>query len=971
MLELTILMVESDAIEAKDIKLSIESLGYKISNSVSNGEDVIRAINKTNPDIIFVDATMNNQLDGFKIAKTIDNNFNIPTIYLTDDIEQIKAEMDDLNGSLTYLLKPFTTSELQTSMEYVVFSYIRNTGLLNDLTHFKNIFDKAPIGIFHSTVEGKLLRINSAYARIYGYDSTEELINVVNKSTIQDIIYVDPDIRKILVDEVVKDEEWHTFKNQYYHKDGNIIDAELSFRAVKNHNKKVLYLEGFVNDISEKKKTEDVLKETESLYNIISENTGDVIWIMDLKTQKFTYVSPSVYDLRGYTPEEVLNQKIDEVMTPDAYKYIKENLPKRIKLFLAGNQEWKVTQSEVDQYRKDGSIVPTEVVTTLLLDPQGEVNEILGVSRDITERKKIERNLRESEEKNRLLIESAGIGIGYYDTAGTILMMNKIGASQLNGKPEDFIGRSIKDVTSKEFAESLLERIKIAAESKDSQIYEDHLRGPDYEKWFIFTYTRIENSDGDIIGIQIVSNDITAVKKTQRERDRFFNLSSNLLCITDFDGYFKQLNPAWEVLLGWSENELLSRPIHEFIHPKDRSKTPIFNEFVGGDDANLKFENRFKTKDESYKWLSWSVNILQSEGIVFADVRDVTKQKLSEEALMESEKKYRTLFEYDPDYTLLFNKDGIIVDANNAITMVTGLPKNRLIGNSLYDTRLYFREDIANLQERFSQIIENKENQIFETEMIDKHGNTRCVHVNITVIEMENDILYVLVIASDITEIKQFETELKGSIREKEVLLKEIHHRVKNNMQIISSLMNIQTRYLDDKESINVLKESQNRVKSMSMIHEKLYRSKKFDKVYFAEYIENLVWDLFYSYSIEKGKIEPILEIEDVKLNIETSVPLGLILTELVSNCLKYAFPDSMTGTLYVSLKKSGENYELIIKDDGIGFPETIDFKNTDSLGLQLVNSLTDQIDGEIELNNSNGTEFRIQFKELIYKERI
>jgi PAS domain S-box-containing protein len=964
MLELTILMVESDAMEARDIKLSIESLGYKISDSVSTGEDAIIAVNKTNPDIIIMDVSMKGPHDGFQSAKIIENNFNIPIIYLTDNIEQIKVELNDLTGSHAYLVKPFSISELQSSIEYVVFSYARNTGLLNDLTHFKNIFDKAPIGIFHSTVEGKLLRLNSEYASIYGYNSTEEIINEVNKSTIQDVIYVNPEIRKIFVDEVVQDEEWHTYKNQYYRKDGDIIDAELSFRAVKNHNSKVLYLEGFVNDISEKKKTEDVLKETESLYNIISENTGDVIWILDLKTQKFNYVSPSVYYLLGYKPEEVLNQKFEELITPEAHSYIKENLPRRIELFLAGNQECKVTRSEVDQYRKDGSIVPTEVVTTLLVDFQGEVNEILGVSRDITERKKIERNLIESEERNRLLIESAGMGIGYYDTVGTILMINKIGASQLNGKPEDFVGRSIKDVTDTEFAETLLERIKIAAESKDSKIYQDHIKGPNDEKWFIFTYTRIENSDDEIIGIQIVSNDITTVKKAQRERDRFFNLSSNLLCITDFEGCFKQLNPAWEGLLGWSENELISKPIYDFIHPKDRSKTPIFNEFLGGDDANIKFENRFKTKDENYKWLSWSVTLLKSEGIVFADVRDVTKQKLSEEALMDSEKKYRTLFEYDPDYTLLFNKDGIIVDANNAITRVTGVPKERLIGKSLQDTRLYFIESIANLQERFSQIIENKENQIFETELMDKNGNTRFVNVNITVIEMENDIIYVLVIASDITE-------LKGSIREKEVLLKEIHHRVKNNMQIISSLMSIQTRYLDDEESINVLRESQNRVKSMSMIHEKLYRSKKFDKVYFAEYIENLVWDLFYSYSIEKGRIEPVLEIEDVKLNIETSVPLGLIITELVSNCLKYAFPDSMCGSLYVSLGNLGENYELIIKDDGIGFPETIDFKNTDSLGLQLVNSLTDQIDGEIELNNDNGTEFKIVFNELIYKERI
>ncbi len=243
--------------------------------------------------------------------------------------------------------------------------------------------------------------------------------------------------------------------------------------------------------------------------------------------------------------------------------------------------------------------------------------------------------------------------------------------------------------------------------------------------------------------------------------------------------------------------------------------------------------------------------------------------------------------------------------------------------------------------------------------------------IQVTTIEKNGKTSFILIIAIDITESKQFEIELTNSIREKEVLLQEIHHRVKNNMQIISSLLNIQTRYVDDAEAVNVLKESQNRVKSMAMIHEKLYNSQSFNKIYFVDYIESLVWDLFYSYSIKKGTIKPVLDIDDVKLNIETSVPCGLIITELVSNCLKYAFPDGRQGELKVSLKIKDDYYELKISDNGIGFPENIDFKNTESLGLQLVNSLTDQIDGEIELDSTNGTEFKIRFQELVYKDRI
>jgi len=970
MSEVTILMVEDDAVEAIDIRLSLESLGYKILASVSTGEEAIEYVSKNKPELILMDIMLAGELDGIQTAEIIMKSFNIPIIYLTAYTEKTTLERAKLTGPYAYLLKPFDSSELERVIEFAIFKHEMETKLERNMAHFRNIFENAPIGIFHSSIEGKLYRVNRAFSKIFGYDSSEELIRIVNESTIQDKLYINGDIRQKFVREAINSDEWHSYNNQYYKKDGSIIDTELSFRAVKNDNK-VQYLEGFINDISEKIEAEKALKEIESLYNLISENTGDVIWIMDIKSNKFTYVNPSVYYLLGFTPEEVLKQDFHEVMTPESYKHVKEKLPIRIEKFLSGNEACRVMTSEIDQIHRDGSKIPTEVVTTLLMDDEGNLNEILGISRDIRERKEIEENLVESEERNRLLIENSGMGIGYWDTNGELIMFNKFGASQLNGKPEEFVGKSFKEIFDEASADQMMKRLSKAIKTSTSQIYEKHVTLPNNEKWFILTFTRIENAEGEIIGVQIVSNDVTVLKKAQRERDRFFNLSSNMICIIGWDGFFKQLNPAWERILGWSNRELLCKPYYEFIHTMDRTKTPIFTDVIGDEDSNIKFENRFLSKDGSYKWLSWSASLLKDEGIVFADVRDITQQKISEEALKESEEKYRTLFEADPDYTILLDTQGIIVDVNDATTNITGIPRERIVGKTLTNSEINLKEDMNEQRKRLAQIINEKKMQRYETKLIDKNGNMRWVNVKITVIEMDNHVLYVLIIASDITESKQFEKELRDSIREKEVLLQEIHHRVKNNMQIISSLLNIQTRYLDDEESINVLKESQNRVRSMSMIHEKLYRSKNFNKVHFADYIESLVWDLFYSYSIKKGSINPVLDIDDVQLNIETSVPLGLIITELVSNSLKYAFPNNHMGELTVSLKNLGEGYELIIKDDGIGFPDNIDFRNTDSLGLQLVNSLTDQIDGEIELKTDNGTEFRIIFNELIYKERI
>jgi two-component sensor histidine kinase len=213
-------------------------------------------------------------------------------------------------------------------------------------------------------------------------------------------------------------------------------------------------------------------------------------------------------------------------------------------------------------------------------------------------------------------------------------------------------------------------------------------------------------------------------------------------------------------------------------------------------------------------------------------------------------------------------------------------------------------------------------------------------------------------------ERKQTEEGLKSSINEKDILLKETHHRVKNNMQVIHSLLNLQTHYAKNEEAVNVLKESQNRVKSMGIIHEKLYKSSDHSKIDFSDYVKSLTADLLDSYDVI-GTIFPVIEIEDIKFNMETAVLCGLIINELISNSLKHAFPNNKTGEVRVSLKLIGNRYQLIVSDNGIGFPDEIDFKNTESLGLQLVNNITGQLDGEIDLDRSAGTKVTISFDDL------
>ena len=216
---------------------------------------------------------------------------------------------------------------------------------------------------------------------------------------------------------------------------------------------------------------------------------------------------------------------------------------------------------------------------------------------------------------------------------------------------------------------------------------------------------------------------------------------------------------------------------------------------------------------------------------------------------------------------------------------------------------------------------------------------------------------------NEISERKKAEEQINASLQEKLVLLREIHHRVKNNLQVISSLLNLQSGYIEDKKSLEIFRESQTRVRSMALIHEKLYQSKDLNKIEFSEYVKSLTRDLFTSYSIDQDRVKLIYDIDGIYFEIDTAILCGLIINELVSNSLKHAFPNGKSGQIFINLKENEKNsYELILKDDGIGFPDNVDFRNTDSLGLQLVTTLTDQLGGNIELNKNGFTEFRIAF---------
>jgi two-component sensor histidine kinase len=219
--------------------------------------------------------------------------------------------------------------------------------------------------------------------------------------------------------------------------------------------------------------------------------------------------------------------------------------------------------------------------------------------------------------------------------------------------------------------------------------------------------------------------------------------------------------------------------------------------------------------------------------------------------------------------------------------------------------------------------------------------------------------------AFEVTEKKEVAKSIKQSLKEKETLLQEVHHRVKNNLQIISSIMNLQSSYVKEEDTMNILMECQNRIKSMSFIHDSLYLNKDLGSVDFQFYIHGLCRNLVQSYSVDPSKIDLQLEIDNVDLSLDQAIPCGLIVNELVSNAMKYAFPEGKSGILKISVQEKAGRMMMEIKDNGVGVGDGIRLEDIESLGLQLVFTLIEQLDGEVEYSSHQGTKYLITFDRL------
>ena len=324
----------------------------------------------------------------------------------------------------------------------------------------------------------------------------------------------------------------------------------------------------------------------------------------------------------------------------------------------------------------------------------------------------------------------------------------------------------------------------------------------------------------------------------------------------------------------------------------------------------------------------------------------------SQGQLRKSEEKNKAFVNVIPDLMFQLGKDGTILKFKASKGDFLGIPSGELLGKKIYDV---MKPELARKNSIYiERALRTGHMQIFEFQYSMNGGKHDYEARYISSGKDE-----VMAIIRDITERKQAE-----EARKNELLLKEIHHRIKNNLQVISSLLYLQSKNIKDEDIIEMFKESQDRVKSMAIAHEKLFLSNDMGRIDFGSYIKDLTTYLFQSYRLYSNSVKLILDVDNVPVSMDTAIPCGLIINELVTNCLKHAFREGYEGKIYIDFHSENKKFKLIVSDNGEGLPDKIDIRKTETLGLKLITTLVEQIKGKIELDRIGGTRFMITFED-------
>ncbi|RXA21870.1 PAS domain S-box protein [Methanosarcina sp. MSH10X1] len=769
---------------------------------------------------------------------------------------------------------------------------------------------------------------------------------------------------------------------------------------------------GAFTDITERKKAEEALRKSEEHYRMLFTNMtegfllAEIISDEDGKPHDYRYleINPVYEYSTGLKKEQVLGKSILDIV-PNVSPILIKKLGET------------AVSGEPTYFEIFSQIVGKYFDTYVFSPGKGMV---AATFRDITKRKQAEEALRESEEKYRTIVETASEGIWTADHEARTTYANEKMAAMLGYTQEEMIGRPVCDFTSGE--DKIIARRNMEKREKGiDESYEIKLIRKDGSPLWAFANGKaLFDKKGKFTGSIALITDITArkeaeaklketldnleklVKERTAELENAYNsLKESEKSLAEAQRMAHLGNWNWNIItdkIYWSdeayrifglkpqESGINLGTFLNYVHPDDR-------EYVNNAAKKALSRGSYST-DFRIILADGEERIIHAHGEVSFNekktpvwvrgtIQDITGQKKTEEKI----RRLADIVESSNDAIITKSLEGIITSWNKGAEQVYGYSADEILGKNISILEpASLRGEIERLTQK---IIDNKDIKHYDTLRLKKDGTLINVSVTLSpILNSSGKLVAISAIARDITERKKAEEALA---KLEKIRIKEIHHRIKNNLQVISSLLDLQSEAFSHlevckvPEVIEAFTESQNRVISMALIHEELYKGDKIDTLDFAAYLRKLTEDLFSSYNLGDKDINFKLDLEQVDLGMDTAIPLGIIVNELVSNAFKHAFPDRREGEIKINLsrieptvagreipdpdkhcmEKDSFRYKLGVSDNGKGIPEGINLVNTDSLGLQLVSLLVEQIDGCVGLKIDNGTEFTIWFNNM------
>ncbi len=821
-------------------------------------------------------------------------------------------------------------------------------------------------GVLIANENGKIEWVNHSLEKITGY-TAHELAGTLPGTKLKGYVTGYDVMNQIR--ESVKKGIQYSGHIMSFNKQGMPNWQHLDLNPIFNAKNELTQFIGIQTDVTESKVIEESLRSSELLYKTIAKSfPNGIISVID---QEFNiqFIDGEKVDQGELIGKELLGNNLLRLLDKETSSKIQ---PLLMKAFVG--QKGRI---EIDS--ADKSFIYT---VAPIPNAEREIEKVLVISLDITAQKQTEKEVSVQREYLRQIIDTNPNWIFVKDEQENFILANKAMAKFFNSTVEEFIVNPDEKLRKASNNTTISEEIdrEVLKNKKPIEVEEiliNELTGAEHRFYVIKTPLKRPDGKTYILG---VGADITARKNAEialEEQKNYLrqilDTDPNVIFVKDREGRFIIVNKAFA--------DFYAKPIEEIIGLRDEDLKYETKQITFSKDTDqavfetmetLVFEetNINPITKKPYFYLSTKKPLIDSFGNIFVlgVAVDITKRKDDEQKLLSKEMLLQEVFETAADALYLVDPfQEKIIDCNvRAVTLLGETNKEEVL-NSL--SQLFTSETLCSIDlSRIFQQLKLKETWVEELFITSKSGKRFWANLAASKFISEGKELNLLRI-NDITERVKTEEQIKHSLHEKEILIQEIHHRVKNNMAVISSLLHLQSGYIDDASLIDVFKDSQSRIKSMALIHEKLYQSKTLALVEFESYIRELTRTILYSYSPGDAKVKIENKIDNVYLDINSAVPCGLIVNELLSNACKHAFKGRSSGLIEVSFVKEGDRFELEVKDNGIGLPPHFELENAKSLGMTLVYALTSQLNATIVFESSSkGTCFKIEFKEKAKK---